>query len=215
MPALDDYLHYRMVDVSSIKELCRRWYPRIYFGQPEKGLAHRALADINEPSGSCGSTAGPRSCPARAADQRDRGDRRRDRRWERGIGGYGFGSRGHQRLISPSPPNTKSAAMVSVVQLVEHQVVVLEVAGSSPVTHPTATGAHHAGNGDAVSDRRTGTRRQDCRGHVQAGRSVVPTGVARETPSSPSHHTPFSRHRGGHRPCSSLLLSRVVPTRSA
>jgi oligoribonuclease len=48
MPALDDYLHYRMVDVSSIKELCRRWYPRIYFGQPEKGLTHRALADIHE-----------------------------------------------------------------------------------------------------------------------------------------------------------------------
>ena len=48
MPALDDYLHYRMIDVSSIKELCRRWYPRIYYGQPEKGLAHRALADIQE-----------------------------------------------------------------------------------------------------------------------------------------------------------------------
>lgn len=48
MPTLDEYLHYRMIDVSSIKELCRRWYPRIYFGQPEKGLAHRALADIHE-----------------------------------------------------------------------------------------------------------------------------------------------------------------------
>ena len=48
MAKLDDYLHYRMIDVSSIKELCRRWYPRIYFGQPEKGLAHRALADIHE-----------------------------------------------------------------------------------------------------------------------------------------------------------------------
>ncbi|MGW0174657.1 oligoribonuclease [Rhodococcus sp. NPDC003322] len=48
MPQLDEYLHYRMIDVSSIKELCRRWYPRIYFGQPEKGLAHRALADIKE-----------------------------------------------------------------------------------------------------------------------------------------------------------------------
>jgi oligoribonuclease len=48
MPKLDDYLHYRMIDVSSIKELCRRWYPRIYFGQPEKGLTHRALADIHE-----------------------------------------------------------------------------------------------------------------------------------------------------------------------
>lgn len=48
MPTLDSFLHYRMIDVSSIKELCRRWYPRIYFGQPEKGLAHRALADIHE-----------------------------------------------------------------------------------------------------------------------------------------------------------------------
>ncbi|KUI38828.1 oligoribonuclease [Mycobacterium sp. IS-1496] len=48
MATLDEYLHYRMIDVSSIKELCRRWYPRIYFGQPEKGLAHRALADIHE-----------------------------------------------------------------------------------------------------------------------------------------------------------------------
>ena len=48
MAKLDDFLHYRMIDVSSIKELCRRWYPRIYFGQPEKGLAHRALADIHE-----------------------------------------------------------------------------------------------------------------------------------------------------------------------
>ncbi|MCW2611342.1 MAG: oligoribonuclease [Actinomycetota bacterium] len=48
MPALDDYLHYRMVDVSSVKELARRWYPRVYFGQPQKGLAHRALADIQE-----------------------------------------------------------------------------------------------------------------------------------------------------------------------
>jgi len=48
MPALDSFLHYRMIDVSSIKELCRRWYPRIYFGQPVKGLAHRALADIHE-----------------------------------------------------------------------------------------------------------------------------------------------------------------------
>ncbi|MGA9870493.1 MAG: oligoribonuclease [Rhodococcus sp. (in: high G+C Gram-positive bacteria)] len=48
MAELDTYLHYRMIDVSSIKELARRWYPRIYFGQPQKGLAHRALADIEE-----------------------------------------------------------------------------------------------------------------------------------------------------------------------
>jgi oligoribonuclease len=48
MPRFDQHLHYRMIDVSSIKELCRRWYPRAYFGQPAKGLAHRALADIHE-----------------------------------------------------------------------------------------------------------------------------------------------------------------------
>ncbi len=48
MKRLDDHLHYRMIDVSSIKELCRRWYPRTYYGQPAKGLAHRALADIKE-----------------------------------------------------------------------------------------------------------------------------------------------------------------------
>jgi oligoribonuclease len=51
MPALDAHLHYRMVDVSSIKELVRRWYPRIYYAKPEKGLAHRALADIKESIG--------------------------------------------------------------------------------------------------------------------------------------------------------------------
>jgi oligoribonuclease len=48
MKRLDDHLHYRMIDVSSIKELARRWYPRTYYGQPAKGLAHRALADIKE-----------------------------------------------------------------------------------------------------------------------------------------------------------------------
>jgi oligoribonuclease len=48
MPRLDDYLHYRMIDVSSIKELAKRWYPRVYQSQPAKGLAHRALADIRE-----------------------------------------------------------------------------------------------------------------------------------------------------------------------
>ncbi|MBA3524405.1 MAG: oligoribonuclease [Geodermatophilaceae bacterium] len=48
MPELDGFLHYRMIDVSSLKELARRWYPRVYFAQPAKGLAHRALADIRE-----------------------------------------------------------------------------------------------------------------------------------------------------------------------
>jgi oligoribonuclease len=48
LPELDAYLHYRMVDVSSIKELARRWYPRAYFASPIKHGGHRALADIKE-----------------------------------------------------------------------------------------------------------------------------------------------------------------------
>jgi oligoribonuclease len=48
MPELESFLHYRIVDVSSIKELARRWYPRAYFGAPPKSGNHRALADIQE-----------------------------------------------------------------------------------------------------------------------------------------------------------------------
>ena len=48
LPRLDDFLHYRMIDVSSIKELARRWYPRAYFASPAKAGGHRALADIKE-----------------------------------------------------------------------------------------------------------------------------------------------------------------------
>ena len=48
MPRLDAYMHYRMVDVSSIKELARRWYPQVYGNAPAKAGGHRALADITE-----------------------------------------------------------------------------------------------------------------------------------------------------------------------
>jgi oligoribonuclease len=48
MPGLDAHLHYRLVDVSSIKELARRWYPRAYFSSPEKTGNHRALGDIRD-----------------------------------------------------------------------------------------------------------------------------------------------------------------------
>jgi len=48
LPRLDEFLHYRMIDVSSIKELARRWYPRAYFASPPKVGGHRALADILE-----------------------------------------------------------------------------------------------------------------------------------------------------------------------
>ena len=48
LPELDQYLHYRSVDVSSLKELCRRWYPAVYKGRPSKQETHRALDDIQD-----------------------------------------------------------------------------------------------------------------------------------------------------------------------
>ena len=46
MPRVDSYLHYRIIDVSSVKELARRWYPKAYFASPPKTGNHRALGDI-------------------------------------------------------------------------------------------------------------------------------------------------------------------------
>ncbi|HET8595065.1 MAG TPA: oligoribonuclease [Intrasporangium sp.] len=48
MPELETHLHYRVIDVSSIKELSRRWYPRVYYNAPKKAGGHRALSDIRE-----------------------------------------------------------------------------------------------------------------------------------------------------------------------
>ena len=48
LPELDQFLHYRSIDVSSFKELCRRWYPKVYKGRPGKGESHRALDDVRE-----------------------------------------------------------------------------------------------------------------------------------------------------------------------
>lgn len=48
MPEVIDYLHYRVIDVSTIKELARRWYPRAYFQSPAKTGGHRALGDIKD-----------------------------------------------------------------------------------------------------------------------------------------------------------------------
>ena len=48
LPELDRYLHYRSIDVSSFKELCRRWYPEVYKKRPHKAETHRALADVRE-----------------------------------------------------------------------------------------------------------------------------------------------------------------------
>lgn len=104
MPTLDSFLHYRMIDVSSIKELCRRWYPRIYFGQPPKGLTHRALADIHE---SIRELRFYRRTafvpPARPFYQRNRGRRRRAFRRGGRAGRNRFGRGAPERLISTSP----------------------------------------------------------------------------------------------------------------
>ncbi len=48
LPELDAYLHYRSIDVSSLKELCRRWYPDVYRHRPGKKEVHRALEDVYE-----------------------------------------------------------------------------------------------------------------------------------------------------------------------
>lgn len=48
MPELNEHLHYRLIDVSSIKELAKRWYPKAYYDSPEKTGNHRALGDIRD-----------------------------------------------------------------------------------------------------------------------------------------------------------------------
>lgn len=48
MPKLDEFLHYRLVDVSTVKELCRRWNPKVFWSAPKKRLTHRALEDIQD-----------------------------------------------------------------------------------------------------------------------------------------------------------------------
>ena len=48
LPDIENWLHYRSVDVSTVKELCRRWYPNVVAKAPEKGTTHRALEDIRE-----------------------------------------------------------------------------------------------------------------------------------------------------------------------
>ena len=95
MPTLEAFLHYRIVDVSSIKELSRRWFPRAYFQAPAKRGNHRALADIQEsieelryyreavfvpsPGPDSDAARGDRGPPRRLADRADRRRRARCR----------------------------------------------------------------------------------------------------------------------------------------
>ena len=151
MTDLDAFLHYRIVDVSSIKELSRRWYPRVYFASPAKRGNHRALADILESieelryyrAAIFVPPPGPESADAKALARRarrvaDPALRQPPGRRFRGSWRYGF--RGARCPTLPLGPGSDRGRMVGVAQLVEHLVVVQVVAGSSPVTHPkTAT----------------------------------------------------------------------------
>ena len=131
MPALDEHLHYRMIDVSSIKELARRWYPRVYYAQPAKGLAHRALADIHESVQELAYYRRALFVAAPGSDQRPGGRHRASR-----TGRYERPAR-LRRRPGRRGRTERTGVMVGVAQLVERRVVVADVAGSSPVTHPT------------------------------------------------------------------------------
>ena len=150
MPDLESFLHYRIVDVSSIKELSRRWYPRAYFSAPAKSGNHRALADIQESieelryyrAAVFVPPPGPDSDTAKgiAAEHggalTGAGDPRSDHRPEIGYTVRCFGFSRPSRHGREGPTR-----MVGVAQLVERRVVVADVAGSSPVVHPTSEGA--------------------------------------------------------------------------
>ena len=144
MPELDNWLHYRMIDVSSVKELARRWYPRAYFASPSKHGGHRALADIIESVRELRyyrdavfvPQPGPDSATAReiAARYRQPAAGRAER-----VTAFGDRTRESAALVRPDILVSAfwRRRMVGVAQLVERQVVVLDAAGSSPVTHPT------------------------------------------------------------------------------
>ena len=141
MPLLDAFLHYRIVDVSSIKELSRRWYPRAYFGAPTKRGNHRALADIQESIEELRyyrdtvfvPLPGPDAEAAKVAAERHGGS----------ITGLGPDKPRPRRIPilpgRPEPLHSSPAVrpMVGIAQLVERRLVVADVAGSSPVTHPS------------------------------------------------------------------------------
>ena len=147
------------IDVRSIKELARRWYPRVYFDSPEKHGGHRALADIREsieelrvlPRG------GVRA-PARPGHRRGPG------------AGRASGRHSRRRAVTSDRPGPepvtmalsvasgarrRSRGMVGVAQLVEHLVVVQVAAGSSPVTHPRAGAGRPCAVGRPSRRRRT------------------------------------------------------------
>ena len=154
MAELEAYLHYRIIDVSSIKELARRWFPRAYFAAPTKNGGHRALADIresiaelryyreavfvpppgprpNRPAASPRATSSTTRCQSVPPPPSAWSGAPPSNRYD--------GSRcGRTGILGCRAP-----VVVGVAQLVEHLVVVQGAAGSSPVTHPTVMSAGH------------------------------------------------------------------------
>ena len=160
MAELEAHLHYRIIDVSSIKELSRRWFPRAYFAAPTKTGGHRALADIRESIAELRyyreavfvPPPGPSTEQARALAARHVVDHAAPGRWSGAPPSNRYdGSRcGRNGILGCRAP-----VVVGVAQLVEHLVVVQVAAGSSPVTHPTASSPRsaRAGRGLARPER--------------------------------------------------------------
>ena len=143
MPELDEHLHYRMVDVSSIKELVRRWYPAGLLRRPAKHGGHRALADIQESIEELQLLPGRRSSCRQPGPDTDAATGAAADAVRARPTAAGASPRTDRRLAAACtdlrPRRAGCGHMVGVAQLVEHLVVVQVVAGSSPVTHPTNT----------------------------------------------------------------------------
>ncbi len=175
MPTLEGFLHYRIVDVSSIKELSRRWFPRAYFQAPTKRGNHRALADIQESIEELRYYREAVFVPSPGPDSETRpGHRREARRHAHRAAAAPppearAARRGRTDSAEPDPsprllvgPGTSRGRMVGVAQLVERRVVVADVAGSSPVTHPKP--CRHRGRGRRSAAAGPGQRREHASG---------------------------------------------------
>ena len=144
MPTFERHVHYRSVDVSSIKELVRRWYPRVYYQAPAKAGNHRALADVQESIEELRyyreavfvPLPGPDSAASKEIADRHQGALTGSRP-ERELITPGKRRPVHFTLRSVVHRNMSGAfRMVGVAQLVEHLVVVQDVAGSVPSPPP-------------------------------------------------------------------------------
>ncbi len=157
MPNLESFLHYRIVDVSSIKELSRRWFPRAYFHAPAEARQpprarrhpgeHRGAALLPRGGLRGAARARQRECEGAGRQARRRPDRPRPGRRPSRRAPTPATPRARIPRRGPAPSRLHSASaplagvprsMVGVAQLVERRVVVADVAGSSPVTHPKA-----------------------------------------------------------------------------